>query len=221
MAYGVQIEVWGDRALFARPELSVERVSYDVITPSAARGLIESIYWHPGLRYSIEKIHVLNPIRFTNVRRNEVKSKALASSMKSAIVNGGQLPCINTKEDIQQRASLILTDVHYVIEAHFDLTDKASPEDNPGKFKDIIRRRLERGQCYSAPYFGTREFPAHFKAYEDPLPSKGFYSDVDERDFGLMLYDMDYSDPKNITPMFFRAIMRNGVIDVAGSEVFR
>ena len=165
MAYGVQIEVWGDRALFTRPELSVERVSYDVITPSAARGLIESIYWHPGLRYSIEKIHILNPIRFTNVRRNEVKSKALASSMKSAIVNGGQLPCINTKEDIQQRASLILTDVHYVIEAHFDLTDKASPEDNPGKFKDIIRRRLERGQCYSAPYFGTREFPAHFKAY--------------------------------------------------------
>lgn len=221
MAYGVQIEVWGDRALFTRPELSVERVSYDVITPSAARGLIESIYWHPGLRYSIEKIHVLNPIRFTNVRRNEVKSKALASSMKSAIVNGGQLPCINTKEDIQQRASLILTDVHYVIEAHFDLTDKASPEDNPGKFKDIIRRRLERGQCYSAPYFGTREFPAHFKAYEGPLAPEGRYSDVDERDFGLMLYDMDYSDPKNITPMFFRAIMRNGVIDVAGSEVFR
>lgn len=221
MAYGVQIEVWGDRALFTRPELSVERVSYDVITPSAARGLIESIYWHPGLRYSIEKIHILNPIRFTNVRRNEVKSKALASSMKSAIVNGGQLPCINTKEDIQQRASLILTDVHYVIEAHFDLTDKASPEDNPGKFKDIIRRRLERGQCYSAPYFGTREFPAHFKAYEGPLPPEGCYSDVDERDFGLMLYDMDYSDPKSITPMFFRAIMRNGVIDVAGSEVFR
>lgn len=221
MAYGVQIEVWGDRALFTRPELSVERVSYDVLTPSAARGLIESIYWHPGLRYSIERIHVLNPIRFTNVRRNEVKSKALASSMKSAIVNGGQLPCINTKEDIQQRASLILTDVHYVIEAHFDLTDKASPDDNPGKFKDIIRRRLERGQCYSAPYFGTREFPAHFKAYEGSQPPEGCYSDAGEQDFGLMLYDMDYSDPKNITPLFFRAVMRNGVIDVAGSEVYR
>ncbi len=92
MAYGIQVEVWGDRALFTRPELSVERVSYDVITPSAARGLIESIYWHPGLRYTIDRIHVLNPIRFTNVRRNEVKSKALASTMRTAITSGGELP---------------------------------------------------------------------------------------------------------------------------------
>ena len=120
MAYGIQVEVWGERALFTRPELSVERVSYDVITPSAARGLIESIYWHPGLRYIIDRIHVLNPIRFTNVRRNEVKSKALASTMRTAITSGGELPFINTKDDIQQRASLILTDVRYVIEAHFE-----------------------------------------------------------------------------------------------------
>ena len=173
MAYGIQIEVWGERALFTRPELSVERVSYDVITPSAARGLIESIYWHPGMRYTIDRIHVLNPIRFTNVRRNEVKSKALASS-----------------------------------------------EDNPGKFKDIIRRRLDRGQCYSTPYFGTREFAAHFKACDGDAP-QGCYADSGERDLGLMLYDMDYVDPQNIMPMFFRAVMRNGVIDVAGSEVFR
>ena len=123
MAYGIQIEVWGERALFTRPELSVERVSYDVITPSAARGLIESIYWHPGMRYTIDRIHVLNPIRFTNVRRNEVKSKALASSIRSVMTHGGELPYINTKEDIQQRASLILTDVRYVIEAHFELTE--------------------------------------------------------------------------------------------------
>lgn len=221
MAYGIQIEVWGDRALFTRPELSVERMSYDVMTPSAARGLIESIYWHPGLRYTIDRIHVLNPIRFTNVRRNEVKSKALASTMRTAITSGGSLPYINTKEDIQQRASLILIDVHYVIEAHFDLTDKAKPEDNPGKFKDIIRRRLEKGQCYSAPYFGTREFSGHFKAYEGQMPPQGHYSHEGERDLGLMLYDMDYTDPQNITPMFFRAVMRGGVIDVAGSEVFR
>lgn len=100
MAYGIQIEVWGERALFTRPELSVERVSYDVITPSAARGLIESIYWHPGMRYTIDRIHVLNPIRFTNVRRNEVKSKALASSIRSVMTHGGELPYINTKEDI-------------------------------------------------------------------------------------------------------------------------
>ena len=194
MAYGICVEVWGDRALFTRPELSVERVSYDAMTPSAARGLLESIYWHPGMRYTIDRIHVLNPIRFTNVRRNEVKSKALASTMRTAATGGGKLPYINTKDDIQQRASLILIDVRYVIEAHFDLTDKATPDDNAGKFKDIIRRRLERGQCYS---------------------------DEGERDLGFMLYDMDYRDPKNITPMFFRAVMRNGVIDVAGSEVFR
>ena len=205
MAYGICVEVWGDRALFTRPELSVERVSYDAMTPSAARGLLESIYWHPGMRYTIDRIHVLNPIRFTNVRRNEVKSKALASTMRTAATGGGKLPYINTKDDIQQRASLILIDVRYVIEAHFDLTDKAMPDDNAGKFKDIIRRRLERGQCYSMPYFGTR----------------GFYADESERDLGFMLYDMDYRDPKNIAPMFFRAVMRNGVIDVAGSEVFR
>lgn len=221
MAYGVQVEVWGDRALFTRPELSVERVSYDVITPSAARGLLESIYWHPGMRYVIDRIHVINPIRFTNVRRNEVKSKALASTMRTAAAGGGKLPYINTKDDIQQRASLLLIDVRYVIEAHFDLTDKATPEDNTGKFKDIIKRRLKRGQCYSMPYFGTREFPAHFKAYDGSLSSRGFYETDGERDLGLMLYDMDYEDPKNITPMFFRAVMRDGVIDVAGSEVFR
>lgn len=176
MAYGIQIEVWGERALFTRPELSVERVSYDVITPSAARGLIESIYWHPGMRYTIDRIHVLNPIRFTNVRRNEVKSKALASSIRSVMTHGGELPYINTKEDIQQRASLILTDVRYVIEAHFEFTDRAKPEDNPGKFKDIIRRRLDRGQCYSTPYFGTREFAAHFKACDGDAP-QGCYAD--------------------------------------------
>lgn len=222
MAYGIRVEVWGDRALYTRPELSVERVSYDLITPSAARGLIESIYWHPGMRYVIDRIHVLNPINFTNVRRNEVKSKALASTMRSAMLNPEKaLPYINAKDDIQQRASLILTDVHYVIDAHFDLTDEAKPGDNPGKFSDIIRRRLEKGQCYSTPYFGCREFAANYKAYEGTGDPQGFYSHEAERDLGLMLYDMDYSDPQNITPMFFRAVMRNGVVDVSGSEVFR
>lgn len=221
MAYGFQVEVWGERALFTRPELSVERMSYDIITPSAARGLIESIYWHPGIRYSIDRIHVLNPIRFTNVRRNEVKSKASNSALRSAVTGGRALPSIDRRADIQQRAALILTDVRYVIEAHFDLTDKAAPGDNPGKFKDIIRRRLEKGQCYSAPYFGAREFPAFFKPYEGEMPPVGFYSGEESRDLGLMLYDMDYSDSENITPMFFRAVMRRGVVDVAGSEVYR
>ena len=123
MSYGVKVEVWGDYALFTRPELSVERVSYDVISPSAARGILESLYWHPGMKYQVDRIHVLNPIRFTNVRRNEVKSKALASSFRAVMSNGGDLPAIYTSEDIQQRASMMLRDVRYVIEAHFDMTD--------------------------------------------------------------------------------------------------
>lgn len=221
MAFGVRVEAWGERALFTRPELSVERVSYDVMTPSAARGMLEAVYWHPGMRYIIDRICVLNPIAFSSVRRNEVKSKALASTLKSAAEGKRDLPHIYTGEDIVQRASLILTDVRYVIEAHFVMTDQASESDSPGKFCDILRRRLAKGQCYSQPYFGCREFPAHVAPYEGQWPPHGAYADEDARDLGLMLYDMDYSDPQDIVPTFFRPIMRHGVIDVAGSEVYR
>lgn len=219
--FGTAIEVWGDRALFTRPELSVERVSYDVITPSACRGIIESIYWHPGIRYVIDRIHVLNPIRFTNVKRNEVKSKALASTIRTAASGRGALPYIDRKSDIQQRGSLILTNVHYVIETHFEMTEKAAESDNPGKFCDILRRRLRKGQCYSTPYLGTREFACHFKEYAEDVPPTGAYTGTGERDLGIMLYDMDYSDPHEYVPTFFRAVMHDGVIDVAGSEVYR
>lgn len=220
MAFGFSVEAWGDRALFTRLELKVERVTYDVITPSAARGLIESVYWHPGLCYKIDRIHVINPIEFSSVRRNEVKKKASLKSMRDAVCNSKPLPYISTQEEIVQRASLILTNVHYVIDAHFEMTDRAKEGDNPGKFCDILTRRLRKGQCYSQPYFGCREFPANVKlAGEQPL--EGYYDDVAERDFGLMLYDMDYSNREDITPMFYRAVMRNGVIDVAGSEVYR
>lgn len=221
MSYGVMVEAWGDLALFTRPELSVERVSYPVITPSAARGVLESIYWHPGMKYKIDKIHVLNPIQFTNVRRNEVKSKALASSFRTAMTNGGPLPSLHAQEDIQQRASMMLRDVRYVIEAHFEMTPAAKPEDNPGKFIDILRRRLRKGACYSQPYFGTRECACHFREWDRAVTPQGFYSFDGERDLGVMLYDMDYTDTKNITPMFYWAVMRNGVIDVAGSEVLQ
>ena len=228
MAYGIKVEVWGDRALFTRPELSVERMTYDVITPSAARGILESIYWHPGMRYKIDRIHVLNPIKFTSVRRNEVKSKALSSAVRTAITKDGPLPYIDTHEEIQQRASVMLTDVRYVIEAHFDMTERATKEDNPGKFKDILMRRLRRCQFYSAPYFGTRECSCNVQEWSGGDPRKeSYYASKECRDLGLMLYDMDYSDvdahgiAQNITPMFYRAIMRHGVIDVAGSEVFR
>ena len=137
MGMGVKVKVWGDYALFSRPELKVERYSYDVMTPSAARGILEAIYWHPGMRWIIDKIYVKNPIHFTSVRRNEVKSKVLASNVLSAY-NGGKKPLyISSKEEIVQRASMILTNVEYVIEAHFEMTEKANETDNPGKFKDI------------------------------------------------------------------------------------
>ena len=204
---GFQIEVWGPNACFTRPEMKVERVSYDVITPSAARGLLEAIYWHPGMKWVIDRIFVLHPIRFQNIRRNEVKSVA-----------SGRKPFINAKDDIQQRASMILVNVKYVIEAHFELTEKASPSDNAGKFTDIIRRRLERGQAYHQPCFGCREFPAFFREW-DGRPIRTAYEG--ERDLGYMLYDMDYTDRENIRPMFFRAVMRDGVIDLRHCEVIR
>lgn len=207
------IEVWGDYACFTRPEMKVERVSYDIMTPSAARGLIESIYWHPGLRWVIDRIHVLAPIRFTNLRRNEVKSTVSARTAKTVMERGrGELYLV-TSEDIQQRASLLLRDVRYVIEAHFEiLPDKAAPGDNAGKFQDIVKRRLQKGQFYHQPCFGCREFPAHFAPCESipacPEELRG------EKDLGYMLYDMDYADPENIRPLFFRAVLRDGVLEV-------
>lgn len=211
------MEVWGDWALFTRPEMKVERVSYDVPTPSAARGLLEAVYFHPGLVWRIDKIYVLNPIQFTNIRRNEVDAKILASDLRSAAQGGTKPLCIATSDSIQQRAAMMLRDVHYVIEAHFDMTDKANPSDNPGKFQDIIKRRLRRGQCFSQPYLGCRECTAHFGLWEG-----GEIETIQEtRDLGWMLYDMDYSNPVNITPMFFRAKMVDGVVDVANCEVVR
>ena len=210
----IRIEVWGNYACFSRPEMKTERVSYDVMTPSAARGLVEAIYWHPGLRYHIDKIYLLAPIRFTNIRRNEVKSTLLASAALSA-AKGGRLPALYTSQDIQQRAALVLQDVHYVIECHFDLTARAAPGDNAGKFQDILRRRLTRGQCYHTPYFGCREFPASFREW----PGSTVPTVPLTQDLGWTLYDLDYKDPQNIQPQFFRARLVNGVLDCRNAEV--
>ena len=210
----ISLEVWGDYALFTRPEMKVERVSYDVMTPSAARGLIEAIYWHPGLRWVIDCIHVCAPIRFTNLRRNEVKSTLSARSVRTVMERGTGELYLCTANDIQQRAALLLRDVHYVIEAHFDVTDKAAPGDNPGKFQDIVKRRIQRGQFYHQPCFGVREFPAQFRLWPGgEIPTTG-----ETRDMGLMLYDMDYSDLRNITPMFFRASLEIRVLNVPAPE---
>lgn len=208
----IRVEVWGDYACFSRPEMKVERVSYDVMTPSAARGLIEAVYWHPGLKWIIDRIYVRAPIRFTNIRRNEVKDVVSAQKVRSVMEKGSGELYLATPESIQQRAAMVLRDVRYIIEAHFELTDKAAPGDNPGKFQDIVKRRLSRGQHYHQPCFGVREFPAHFAPCEEipPCPEelKG------ERDLGWMLLDMDYSDPQDIRPMFFRATLRDGVLEV-------
>ena len=212
----ITLEVWGDYACFSRPEMKVERVSYDVMTPSAARGIVEAIMWHPGMRWVIDRLHVCNPIRFTNIRRNEVKDVVSARAIKGFMESGEKSPYIATSESIQQRAALVLKDVRYIIEAHFELTDKAAPGDNAGKFQDMMKRRIEKGQCYHQPYFGTREFPAQFRNCESipdcPEELQG------ERDLGWMLLDMDYSDSEDIQPIFFRAVMHNGVIDVPDSK---
>lgn len=212
----VLVEVWGPMACFTRPEMKTERVSYDIPTPSAARGIIESIYFHPGLRWTIDRIWVMNPIQFMNVRRNEVGSKISASNIMQE-ANGGKRSSIITSQDIQQRAAMVLKDVRYIIEAHFDMTDKANASDNPGKFQDIVKRRLRKGACYSTPYLGTRECTAHFRLWEG-----GEIKAIDEtRDLGYMLYDMDYTNLDNIQPMFFRAKMEHGCIDLRGCEVIK
>ena len=199
--------------------MKVERVSYDVMTPSAARGVLDAIYWHPGMRWIVDRIYVLNPIRFTNIRRNEVKAVLVASNAKSVMNGAKEELFINTKDSIQQRAAMILTDVRYVIEAHFEMTDAAFPGDNEGKFTDIIKRRLAKGQFWHCPYLGCREFPAAFRAWEGGRIVTAYENE--ERDLGFMLYDMDYSDKTDIQPTFFRAVMKNGVIDLTDCEVIR
>lgn len=222
MSYGVTIEVTGKYACFSRPELSVERMSYDCITPSAARGILESVYWHPPMRYHIDRIHVLSPIKFTTIRTNEVKSKANVRALYDAAIGKKAVPHLDASQDRTQRTSRVLVDVRYLIESHFTLDEKRlGPGDTAAKFDSILHRRLSKGQCFSQPYLGLRQFAAAVRLAEGHSVTDGAYANTPEIDFGLMLYDMDYSDPKEIKPMFFRAVMRNGVIDVAGSEVYR
>ena len=219
MGKGVKVRVWGDLALFSRPEMKVERCSYDMMTPSAARGILEAIYWHPGMRWIVDRIYLRKPVRFTSIRRNEVKSKISANNVLS-VMNGGDKPLfISSKEDIVQRAAVLLRDVDYVIEAHFEMTDNAGPCGNSGKFKDIVMRRLRRGECYHMPYFGCREFPANFELFGQENVDTAYVGE--EKDLGYMLYDFDYSNPEDIQPMFFRAVLTNGILDVRDCEVIR
>lgn len=214
MAYGIKLMVWGERACFTRPEMKVERVSYDVITPSAARGILEAIHWKPAIRWVIDGIRVLKPIRFESIRRNEVGSKISARNVGSAMKAGTTEGLVTyVDQDRQQRAATVLRDVAYVIEAHFELTGKAGDEDSVGKHLDIFNRRARKGQYFHAPCLGVREFPANFqlvgKDESDPLPHSSLEG---ERDLGWMLHDFDFQS--NIEPRYFRAFLRDGFIEV-------
>lgn len=222
MGYGIRLLVTGDYACYTRPEFKAERVSYDVITPSAARGILEAILWKPAIRWAVDRIVVLNPIEFQSIRRNEVASK-ISFSKVSAVMKGGNTDLHQyPSEDRQQRATLLLTNVAYIIEGHFDLVEEKMGEtDTPEKFYNMFLRRARRGQCFHTPYLGCREFVAHFKLIEDGLEPASYYKDEPEVDLGWMLWDIEYKEETgkkkaeySYTPKFFRACMRNGVIDV-------
>ena len=220
MGYGIVVRVRGEYALFTRPEMKVERVSYEVITPSAARGIIEAVYWKPAIRWVIDRIHVLNEIEFTNIRRNEVSEK-LSESQARQIMKGSKEPFyLATNECRQQRAAMVLKDVDYVIEAHFEIVpEKAGPEDTVEKHYNIALRRLRKGQYFNPPCLGTREFGARVELMEDGQIPKSKVSGT--RDLGWMLYDLDFSDPSDIQPEFFKAVMKDGLIDLTQSSLVR
>lgn len=234
MAYGIKLQVWGEYASFNRPEMKVERVSYDVITPSAARGILEAIYWKPEMRWVVDKLHVLNPIRFTHIRRNEIDCKISTKNITSALKNGVGDLGIAVEDHRQQRSAMILKDVRYGIEAHVEVVrpelKDGKPIDAPeAKHLRQFKDRAQKGACFHHAYLGTREFPASFELAEE-FPSC-HESLRGERDLGYMLHDMVFlADPKgkviesnhgrrlNAEPRFFRAVMRDGIIEVASLE---
>ena len=213
MAYGVKLHVWGEHACFTRPEMKVERVSYDVPTPSAARGILEAIHWKPAIRWVIDRIHVLKPIRFDTVRRNEVGPKIAPNQVRAAIAGGagGGLGVV-VEDDRQQRATALLRDVAYVIEAHFRLTVAAADGDTAARHRAMFNRRAAKGQCFQRPYLGTREFAAHFAPVSGAGPRSELPAEQRDLDLGWMLHDIDFArDP---SPRFFRARLRGGVLEV-------
>lgn len=216
MSYGIRLHVWGERACFTRPEMKVERVSYDVMTPSAARGILEAIHWKPAIRWTVDRIHVLRPIRFQSLRRNEVGARISAANAARAMRAGSTAGLGLVVEDHrQQRATTFLVDVAYVVEAHFALTEKAQDDDTPAKHISMFNRRAAAGQCFHRPCLGTREFVADFAliAEGDPLPQSALPPEQRERDLGWMLHDIDFAN--GAAPRFFRARLADGVLDVA------
>lgn len=211
-----RLKVSGENACFTRPEMKVERMSYEVMTPSAARGILEAILWKPAIKWNILQIDVLNPIKWESVRRNEVGKVVPAGAVRSTMKKGTGELGLFVEDERQQRAGLFLRDVAYVIHAEFEMTEEAGFEDSVTKFEQMFIRRASTGQCFHRPYFGCREFPVDFEFIPketDPLPTLG-----QTRDLGWMLYDLDYSG-KEPMPQFFHAEMIDGKIDLRNMEV--
>ncbi|MDP3637763.1 MAG: type I-C CRISPR-associated protein Cas5c [Azonexus sp.] len=210
------LEVAGDYACFTRPEMKVERVSYDVITPSAARSIFEAILWKPAIRWEVKRIEVLKPIRWISVRRNEVKSKASVSNAQSAMNGGKSNIGLYIEDERTQRAGLFLRDVAYRL--HADLVPVGNDAlSNPGKYRDMFQRRAEKGQCVNQPYLGCREFASRFRLVSDIDLEAAPINE--SRDLGWMLYDMDFEHSDDPKPRFFRAQLENGVIDLSKAQV--
>lgn len=217
MGFGIKVLISGDRACFTRPEMKTERVSYDVITPSAARGILEAVYWKPAIAWKIDSIQVVNEIRFDTFRRNELASKLSYQNAKAAYTKNVPV-YVDVMADRQQRATMYLKDVAYIVTAHFEMTARAGESDTPEKHYNIALRRLRKGQCFNQPYLGCREFPATVSLVEDGSV-ESYYQDIDRCDLGFMLYDIDFKN--SMEPMFYRAVMKNGVIDTSRQEVKR
>ena len=207
MDYGIKLRTWGSFACFTRPEMKAERVSYDVMTPSAARGILEAIYWEPKITWVIDRIHVLNEIKFTNIRRNELSDKIPVTSVKKAMTDLRTPLHVLIEEKRQLRSSTILRDVDYVIEAHFVLNQ--AEDKNTAKHLEMFRRRAKKGQFFHQPYFGCREFPVHFE-WIDKIPQTRL-KNADQK-LGWMLLDINFMN--DYEPLFFNAEIGNGVIHI-------
>lgn len=211
------LEVTGDFACFTRPEMKVERVSYDVITPSAARAIFEAILWKPAIRWQVTRIEVLKPIKWITLRRNEVGAIVSSRVVQTAMHRGSGDLGFFIEDERQQRAGLFLRDVSYRIHARLTLLPGTGENNTLGKFLAMFERRASKGQCVNQPYLGCREFAAAFRLIENPAAALAPITE--NRDLGWMLYDMHYGDPDSPSPRFFRAELKNGVLDVANAEV--
>jgi CRISPR-associated protein Cas5d len=206
------VRISGPLALFTRPEMKVERVSYDLITPSAARGVLEAVLWKPAMRWAVGRITVLRPIRFIGVKRNEVANKIPSDFTTWADRNAADRSFF-ADDDRQQRNSVVLRDVEYLVEAAIELTGKAGPDDTVMKFVEMFTRRVEKGQHFHQPYLGCREFPATIDlASGQEQPCEEFRGQ--ETDLGWMLHDIEYVSGRPQAPRFFHAVLKNGSVEV-------